>query len=48
MPVYQKREPLQKENYIPVALQMHISKVLDRVIYKQINKFRKTKSQNVS
>ena len=38
MPVYKKLDPLQKESYRPVSLLPHISKVFERVIYKQINK----------
>ena len=37
--VYKKRDPLQKENYRPVCLLLHISKVFERVIYYQINSF---------
>ena len=39
MPVYKKLDPLQKENYRPVSLLPHISKVFERMIYKQINSF---------
>ena len=39
MPVYKKLDPLQKENYRTVSLLPHISKVLERMIYKQINSF---------
>ena len=38
IPVYKKLDPLQ-ENYRPVSLLPHISKVFERVIYKQINYF---------
>ena len=33
----QKRDLLQKENYRPVSLLPHISRVFEREIYKQIN-----------
>ena len=35
--------PSQKENYRPVSLLPHISKVFERVIYKQINNFMESK-----
>ena len=43
IPVYKKLGPLQKENYRPVSLLPHISKVFERVIYKQINNFMEKK-----
>ena len=43
MPVYTKLDPLQKENYKPVSLLPHISKVFERIIYKQINNFMESK-----
>ena len=43
IPVYKKLDPLQKENYRPVSLLPHISKVFERVIYKQINNFMENK-----
>ena len=36
-------DPLQKENYRPVSLLPHISKVFETVIYKQINNFMENK-----
>ena len=41
--VYKKLDPLQKENYRPVSLLPHISKVFERVIYNQINSFMENK-----
>ena len=41
--VYMKLVPLQKNNYRPVSLLPQISKVFERVIYKQINNFMKNK-----
>ena len=43
IPVYKKLDPLQKENYRPVSLLPHISKVFERVIYNQINIFMENK-----
>ena len=43
IPVYKKLDPLQKENYRPVSLLQHISKVFERVIYNQINSFMENK-----
>ena len=37
MPVYKKLDPLEKGNYRPVSLLRHVSKVFERIIYKQIN-----------
>ena len=37
IPLYKKEDPLKKENYQPVSLLPHVSKVSERVIYKQIN-----------
>ena len=37
IPVYKKLDPLEKENYRPVSLLPHVSKVFERIIYKQIN-----------
>ena len=41
--VYKKLDPLQKQNYRPVSLLPHISKVFERIIYKQINNFMENK-----
>ena len=43
IPVYKKLDPLKKENYRPVSLLPHVSKVLERIIYQQINTFMKDK-----
>ena len=34
--LYKKLDPLKKENYRPVSLSPHVSKVFERIIYKQI------------
>ena len=40
MPVYKKRNPLNKENYCPVRVLSHVSKIFEKVIYEQINSYR--------
>ena len=35
--LYKKNDPLKKENYRPVSLLPHVSKVFESIIYKQIN-----------
>ena len=37
IPVYMKLDPLKKENYRPVSLLPHVSKVFGRIVYQQIN-----------
>ena len=37
--MYEKLDPLQKENYRPVSLSPHVSKVLERIIHKQITNY---------
>ena len=44
IPVYKKLDHLQKDNYGPVSLLPHISKVFERIIYKQINSFMENKN----
>ena len=39
IPVYKKLNPLQKENYRPVSLLPHISKVFERIIHKLITNY---------
>ena len=39
IPLYKKLDPLKKENYRPVILLPHVSKVFQRIIYKQINTY---------
>ena len=43
IPVYKKLGPLQKENYESVSLLSYISKVFERLTYKQINNFMENK-----
>ena len=47
IPVHKKRDPLQKENYRPVSLLPHISRVFEKFTSKLIALW-KTKSQNKS
>ena len=46
IPVYKKLDPLEKENYRPVSLLPHVSKVFERIIYKQINTYMEDKISN--
>ena len=39
IPLYKKLDPLEKENYRPVSLLPHVSKVFERIICKQINTY---------
>ena len=39
IPVNKKDDPLKKENYRPVSLLPHVSKIFERLIYKQINDY---------
>ena len=41
--MYKKRDPLSKENYRPVSLLPHLSKVFEWIIYKQINSYMEDK-----
>ena len=43
IPFYKKLDPLQKQNYIPVSLLSHISKVFERIIHKQITSYMRDK-----
>ena len=46
IPIFKKADSLKKENYRPVSLLSHISKILERVIYDQINGFMEPKFSN--
>ena len=39
IPVYKKLDPLQKENYRPISLLPHVSKVLEKIVNKQITNY---------
>ena len=38
-PIFEKKNILDKENYRPVSILSHMSKVLERLIYKQIDNY---------
>ena len=40
IPLFKKEDPLKKENYRSVTLLPHLSKVFERIIYKQLSKFK--------
>ena len=46
IPVYKKLDSLEKENYRPVSLLPHVSKVFERTIYKEINTYMEDKISN--
>ena len=41
--IYKKLDPLEKESYIPVSLLPHVSKVFERIIYKNKNTYMEDK-----
>ena len=43
IPIFKKKDPLNKESYRPVSILSHMSKVFERIIYKQIENFIKNK-----
>ena len=43
IPLCKKLDPLQKENYRPVSLLLHTSKVFERIIHKQITSYMRDK-----
>ena len=46
IPVYKKLDSLEKENYRPVSLLPHVSKVFERTIYKEVNTYMEDKISN--
>ena len=42
-PIFEKEDRLNKENYQPVSILPHLSKVFERILYKQIDSFMKNK-----
>ena len=38
-PVYRKKDPLNKENYRPVNVMSHVSKIFEKIVYEQINSY---------
>ena len=45
--LYKKEDLLKKENYRPVSLLLHASKVFERIIYKQINSYLENNFSNI-
>ena len=43
IPIFKKKDPLSQENFRPVNIRSHMSKVFERLIYKQIDNFIKNK-----
>ena len=43
IPLFKKEDPLKKENYRPVSLLPHLSKIFERIIYKKINVYIESK-----
>ena len=46
-PVFKKKDDLNKENYRPISVLSHVSKVFERVMYQQIEGFMKDKLSNL-
>ena len=46
-PVFKKLDCMNKENYRPVSLLSHMSKVFERILYNQLNDFMKDKLSNI-
>ena len=42
-PIFKKEDSLNKENYRPISILSHLSKVFERILYKQIDSFMKNK-----
>ena len=42
-PIFKKEDSFKKENYRPVSLLPHMSKVFERILYKQVDTFMTTK-----
>ena len=42
-PIFQKEDSFKKENYRPISILPHLSKVFERILYKQIDTFMTTK-----
>ena len=43
IPIFKKKDLLNKKNYRPVSILSHLSKVFERLIYKKIDNFIKKK-----
>ena len=46
-PVFKKLDCMNKENYKPISLLSHMSKVFERILYNQLNDFMKDKLSNI-
>ena len=46
-PVFKKKNDLDKENYRPVSVLSHVTKVFERIMYQQIEDFMKDKLSNL-
>ena len=42
-PIFKKEDSLNKENYRPISILSHLSKVFEKILYKQIDSFMKNK-----
>ena len=38
-PVYKKKDPHNKENYCPVSVLSHVSKIIEKIVYEHINSY---------
>ena len=45
--IFKKNDDLDKENYRPVSVLFHVSKVFERIIYSQIDAFVQDKLSNL-
>ena len=43
IPIFKKNDDLDKENYRPVSVSFNVSKVFERIIYSQIDRFMQDK-----
>ena len=46
-PVFKKEDPNNEANYRPISLLFIISKIFDRILFEQIEKFAKKMTKNV-
>ena len=46
-PVFKKKDDLDKENYRPVSVLSHVSKIFERIMYQEIEDFMKDKLSNL-
>ena len=43
IPLYKNQDPLKNKNYHPIKLLPHVSRVFERILYAQINKYMENK-----